>query len=96
MHIPGDHAHARVVRHVLFAAQLTVKPQRTSCMCSLSASHGAMVRPHGCIKSAWRLSKRSECDPDRYPTTVATLSRRARDTIEAGFERSVDEVWQHP
>lgn len=26
----------------------------------------------------------------RYPTTVATLSRRARDVIEAAFERSVD------
>ncbi len=28
---------------------------------------------------------------DRYPTTVATLSRRAKDIIEAGFEHSVDE-----
>lgn len=28
----------------------------------------------------------------RYPTSVATLSRRARDIIEAGFVRSVDEV----
>ena len=26
----------------------------------------------------------------RYPTTVATLSRRARDVVEAAFERSVD------
>lgn len=26
----------------------------------------------------------------RYPTTVATLSRRARDRIEAAFERSVE------
>lgn len=27
----------------------------------------------------------------RYPTTVATLSRRARDRIETAFEQSVDE-----
>lgn len=26
----------------------------------------------------------------RYPTTVATLSRRAKDRIEAAFERSVE------
>lgn len=26
----------------------------------------------------------------RYPTTVATLSRRARDVIETAFERSAD------
>lgn len=30
-----------------------------------------------------------------YPTTVATLSRRAKDTIEAAFEKSVDNENQH-
>ena len=30
------------------------------------------------------------CIADRYPTTVATLSRRARDRIEAAFEQSVE------
>ena len=32
----------------------------------------------------------------RYPTTVATLSRRARDRIEAAFEQSVDEGRNSP
>jgi nicotinamide phosphoribosyltransferase len=31
-----------------------------------------------------------------YPTTVATLSRRIRDSIEAAFERSVDGGAAHP
>lgn len=31
-----------------------------------------------------------------YPTTVATLSRRARDAIEEAFERSVDGGVEHP
>ena len=32
----------------------------------------------------------ASCCAHRYPTTVATLSRRARDVIEAAFEASVD------
>lgn len=32
----------------------------------------------------------------RYQTTVATLSRRARDVIEGAFERSVDGGRDHP
>jgi hypothetical protein len=39
-----------------------------------------------------RVSTRHRLVMHRYPTSVATLSRRARDIIEAGFERSVDEV----
>lgn len=35
----------------------------------------------GCRKLLWHC---------RYPTTVATLSRRGRDIIEAAFDRSVD------
>ena len=32
----------------------------------------------------------------RYPTTVATLSRRARDVIEEAFEKSADGGRDHP
>lgn len=32
----------------------------------------------------------------RYPTTVATLSRRARDRIEAAFEQSVEGGGSNP
>ena len=32
----------------------------------------------------------------RYPTTVATLSRRARDVIEDAFEKSADGGKNHP
>ena len=34
--------------------------------------------------------------PIRYPTTVATLSRRARDVVEDSFERTSDQGRNHP
>lgn len=83
MHIPGDDSDACVVRVHLPNPRGDPPATLLPCLC-----HAPMP---ACACTRYTFTERPHFLL-RYPTTVATLSRRARDIIEAGFVRSVDEV----
>lgn len=51
---------------------------------------------HGCVHRTGISSCLDACFPARYPSCVATLSRRAKDVIEAAFQKSVDGGHDNP
>ena len=59
-------------------------PPSFCALADLVAASSVAVKP---IQAWFKLTLDLAC---RYPTTVATLSRRARDRIEAAFEQSVE------
>ena len=81
-------------------------PHCNRCLFILSCSTSSLFRPFlsGTICSAPSPPPLPHSSPPpllhsypiRYPTTVATLSRRARDVVEDSFERTSDQGRNHP
>lgn len=108
MHVPGDHLDNAVVSCHSSANRCACSLGSTVSHTMLSTSsihiHSwlSCTQPPPslplllalyCLKS---LCDTYACLCFRYPTTVATLSRRARDRIEAAFDRSVEGASGNP
>lgn len=93
-------AQARVTMHGLPVAQLCVADNCTSApSCENALLLHAVCRwplSPTLLHPTTRVSNRCARCFCRYPTTVATASRRARDVIEAAFETSVEGGRQSP